>query len=439
MMNDLAQKLLKAENDLNKWNSDLFPLGAINSDYFRLIYMNSHILKSSCLKNITDLVVYITKFLLSGKIKLEISNVEILLGKSGQKKHHNRLMDYLEEDYNSKTHFFDKSYKEVFGYLTLADKISIVLKSLMSQIKFYRVIKETSGKNNLRFYPCLLISSYIIQCIKFRSSRIFLQRIVAPKLLIVDYDRSTFSALVLAANSLSIKTISFQHGAINPPYGYNPLIADEIWVWGETWKKCLVSSMGVDDTKIRIVGSTISDRSFKTHRDNKVKVIGIGPNPIGFEQNFNLWNNLMKRLSPLGYNVIVKLHPSMKLDAQTQEIFGNDSKIFEYNQLSNQEFFDKIDLLIVSNSGLGYEAVLADVPVAVIRQEDSKGNDHIMISAGKFPEIIDNNLFPAKLLDIARDYSSILDIEKKFIEENIYAKVGLEARTETKRLINQYI
>src|SRR5690606_33076225 len=129
---------------------------------------------------------------------------------------------------------------------------------------------------------------YYFICLEFLKKSHF-------KKVIVDFDRNKFVPLVLAAKYLKIQTISLQHGAINPPYGYTPLIADEIWVWGELWKNALIL-MGVKESSIKIVGSSIVDDYQKPKSNRIIKTVGIGPNPIGVLRNKKLWKEFTSNL-----------------------------------------------------------------------------------------------------------------------------------------------
>ncbi|GGH14809.1 hypothetical protein [Mucilaginibacter phyllosphaerae] len=437
-MKELAKKLINVEHELNK-EIKVYFLGSLIADHLRYVFLNqAKKNKESISGELLGAIKLLFKFLAKSSKPANINGgIKVIFGRSGQKHHHHRLVDYLEDEYKSESMLFDKGYKNAIALLPLSKRIKIFFNVLKKLPFAYKSAKKKLTNYGLIPYQSKLITNLTGQLIKFEAAMAYLQSIAGLKLVVVDYDRSTFSALVLAANALNIKTVSFQHGAINPPYGYVPLIANEIWVWGNTWKKSLVA-MNVPASNIQIVGSTIAEH-FPNHKSARIKTIGIGPNPIGFYHNFALWSQLTVELTDLGYEVIVKLHPSMKVNDEVLKIFGSKAKIVNAAEMSNPDFLSRIDLLVISNSGLGYEAVLANVPVAVKRQAGSIGNDDMMITEGSFPELISGSKLKQQILSIQENYQEVLASETDYVSKNIYQQTGNEARLATIKLINNYI
>ena len=431
-MNDLAERLIRLEDDLNR-DGDFFHLGSLNVEYFRFLFKHGNTKVSFVVEAIRT-IKFVLKFFCSSKKASSFPlNLTIVFCKSGERPHHNKLIDYLDEEYLNSSKF-DKNYNDAFRSLSISEKIIVFGESMRTFVKSYRKIRKTSFQYGLSFHSGKLIYQLVVQYIRFNASKFFFKK-KQVKLVLADYDRGVFSALILAANALNIKTVSLQHGVVNPPYGYNPIIADEIWVWGKIWKDILIN-LKVDESRIKIVGSSIIEDSSGGSFSGEVRVIGIGPNPVGNDVNFMLWNTLISKFLEMNFEVIVKLHPSMKVDADIKKIFGNSVQIFEATQLSNDEFFQMIDLLVVSNSGLGYEAIVNNTLVAVNRQVGSDGNDYIMLEAGKFPELTESVL-KKTLEDIQSNFIDYLLLEKRFVADNIFYKTGDHARETTKELINR--
>lgn len=414
-MTELASRLIKLEDDLN--NSNIIPIGSLLTNYYIQIYKGKKLPSAfSILKVAYQILKYcitVFNFRNSGKLS------KLWVGKSGNKFHHNKLTDFIldTDDASCKV---SPNYSEIFSALSFFNRLEVILQAINVFIKTIGTIKNIFYKNEVTISN-LLFTTYFYSLVRYLACIKLFKSKKLPQLILVDYDRAHFSAIVCAGNTLGIQTVSLQHGVINPPYGFFPLIANKIWVWGDLWKNILVEN-GVNESSIDIVGSSIVDDEFRPFYKKKSIIVGIGPNPIGDENNRNVWLPVIEKLINMNIEVVIKLHPSMNKD-NSLKIFGNRCLILNADEISNAEYFKSITILFVSNSGFGYEAVLNGVPVFVKMESlFSKANDYIMIKRGDFPDIdfvFNNNINFSSL-----NLEEIWKKEFEFVTNHVYRDRG---------------
>jgi hypothetical protein len=437
----LAEKLLKLEKQLNVISEkSMVPIGSLLVDFWRSIYIEhngDNVKRRFWFLDLLSLIKYIGYFLFSPTSKTKtIKDLKILLCKSYDKPHYNRLIDFIPPIIRQ-SEVVKSDYKTIYNNLTIIEKILVVKSFLSTYIHNIARLKKVISENKISSQSLSYLGAFSI--IKFYSAVEYLKR-NKVQLIIVDYDRNIFAPIVLAANYRGIKTVSLQHGVINPPYGYFPILASEVWVWGKLWKDLLVE-MGESPIKIKIVGSTIAGSMNKAQKSEKIKHIGIGPNnPAGDKKNQKLWNQIIIELVRSGYQVSVKLHPSMDKKRHGEDIFGSGCRIIDASEMENQKFFITIDLLIVSDSGLGYEAVVEGTPVAVVREsEQSQANDFIMIEKGRFPEIKLGPDIKETIRKISETQNDLLKKEQRFVSKYIYEYTCKEAENRILERIQELI
>lgn len=437
-MDELAKKLIKIELKLNGDNN--LPLGSLLADYWRQIYEKANgkeYVKSLPIKSSLVIIKINLDIIIGSLFKRFRRNLllnKIIISKSSEKLHLNKLIDFISQNIDD-SYVFDGNYKKFCANLGFYNTIEVLLRTLYLYVKNYKTISNVI-KLNFKEYDKSWSIIFYRRLVCFLISLKFLE-ISHSKVVLADFDRGKFSPILLAANYLKIKTITLQHGAINPPYGYVPLIADEIWVWGQIWKNTLIT-MGVEESSIKIVGSSIVDDYQEPKSNMTAKIVGIGPNPIGVRRNAELWNSITSFLCDEGFKVVVKFHPSMNKEMYAS-CFHEACQIYEAEELENNFFFELVDLLIVSNSGLGYECVIRGTPVAVVRESaKSAGNDSLMIDKGNFIELNGSDrLLSDEIRDIENKYSSYIMEQQQFLKNSVFAFTGKDAQLEVlKRLKN---
>ena len=248
----------------------------------------------------------------------------------------------------------------------------------------------------------------------------------------VDFDRDNKNAALIAvAKVQKIPSFTLVHGVINPPFGFYPVITDEIWVWGN-YQKELLQSFGLEEKRIKVVGNPIAKKQILKQRSKNKTTFGIALNPMGMSINKSFLDAIFthNELTPQ-FQWIIKLHPSMKKEVYLQDYENENVSLKAFDEIDNLTFFESIDALFLGNSGIGYEALINDIPLLIGRTSiDSRGHDYIMIEKGKCPDIYDGAEYKKLLEEILTDstiLNKLLKQERQFLDQEYYHTIGQEA------------
>ena len=168
----------------------------------------------------------------------------IFISKVANREHLNKLIDPIA-DYFHKTSVLVSGEKEYqFNNISYKNISALNLKNTL-YVFLYCIKNIFNVKKKFREYHVSinLLSLFLIffsQVLKLQTwLNIFDE--TKPKLVLLDCDRYQYSCpMVLAANIMGVNSITLVHGVISSPYGYNPVLADEIWCWGDFQKKILI-------------------------------------------------------------------------------------------------------------------------------------------------------------------------------------------------------
>lgn len=250
-----------------------------------------------------------------------------------------------------------------------------------------------------------------------------------PKCIVTEFDRnSVSSALILSAKKYNIISITLTHGVICD-YGFTPLLADYIFCWGELQQNQL-KEQGVPPQKIIVTGNPMV-KTFdqkEVSQSEKVVCFAISPEILN-RLMIELFISAVERIGAI--KGMIKLHPSLQ---KKNYLWINNlsSKIIvkDYTEITNKELFEKIDLLIVHQSGIANEALASGIPVVVL-EPDGEGNfselqKELINSAGCRAAVNQNQLI-AILNDFISDPKSFgewsKERSKKYLEY-LFEKTG---------------
>jgi len=442
----LAKDLVEIEEALNFIEYEHIPTGGLAAKFNENIYRGIF-RRRSLFYNLASLMNYIFIGLFQKKMSLSTSKSasNLMFSKLADKAQCNKLIDPLTRHYKDSISwkFYEKG--DVNNY-----KGIISLKLLELPFLFHRTyqLSKEAKQHYVNFPEIKLLDIFLVYLFGiiqlqnwihfFRNSEI--------NLLVVDYDRDNrSSAMVLAAKSQGIKTITLVHGAMNPPYGFYPIIADRIFVWGNFQSEYL-NSKGVAPEKVLIVGNSIVDKIERRVnppvKDHRIPV-GIALNPMGDGYNKQFLKHIIDySINNNEVKFIVKLHASMTISDWMIEVQNENLFFYSFHDLTTPNFFSQIDTLIVGNSAIGYESVLNDIPVGVICiGENDQGNDFVMISNGGFLDITEKNAFNQFLTDIKNKETldMLLEKEKVFVLEKYYYATGNVAVNNVITLLDETI
>lgn len=194
-----------------------------------------------------------------------------------------------------------------------------------------------------------------------------------PSFILTEYDRfNEITALISAAKSVGIPTITQVHGLLNVRYAYAPLVADHVFCWGEGQRETF-RSWGVHPDQITVTGAVqlSNKRSSKIHldfvpafheRNTKVLVLATNPTEQIRENLISFFCDVL-RLLPENWVGLVRLHPS-ESPKDYQPYVSLPERVFILNpdKVSYEESLASADAVAVFNSAFAIDALLVGIP-----------------------------------------------------------------------------
>ena len=210
-------------------------------------------------------------------------------------------------------------------------------------------------------------------------------RELKPRAVLAEYDRNfRSSCLVLAANRLGIPTATQVHGAVNPPYGYTPVLADVVYCWGDKQRESL-TRMGAPPEKLMITGCPRLSRVIEAARTDARRKVGIGEqslvallatNPIGRDDKLRLAEEFCRGVgADARFTPVLRLHPSETVDEYAPSLRAKYPGVIitASRQWSLDESLAASDVVVVRDSGFGNDALIKGKPVVVFNPPGSGG------------------------------------------------------------------
>jgi hypothetical protein len=211
-------------------------------------------------------------------------------------------------------------------------------------------------------------------------------RAIRPTHLVLDEDATPLKrAVVMIARHWGTRSTVVQHGAPCGPFGFAPLTADEICVWGETTRRALVD-WGVPRRHIRVTGWPDVERRWprwarqaKRGRTRKTPTILLlatvpprdsRPDTVEFHLTRETHEALLDMACAAvakiaGARIIVKLHPRTRDARALVEVLNKHLNL--RHRLVRSTDLDSIiarcDCVLSCASTAGIEAALAGAPV----------------------------------------------------------------------------
>jgi hypothetical protein len=404
--------LEKLEYEINKVPYDGMPLGHSLSYYLYVeLYLGiaDYSYKSLLKDKLTYFYYYFItpKWARSSKKNVKMSNNTFLFTICGNR---NNLLGLVKPVVDS----FDYKMTTILGYdicienqfdsqfIPWTDIPSINISAWRKKIKlvlphWLDIVDKWIKKYKIRSaVSTRIINTLILQSLYAESFRLLLKE-NTPKKIITEADRFWFTApLIIAANYLQIPTISLLHGVVNNSYGYMPLIANKLIVWGNRQKAQLVE-YGLDPEKIYIGGAPHLQRERKFNNIDVKKKLHLSDNPIVIFGSAFIDENEAKKLmrifceafnNELSIHAIVKIHHSESKEFYKEEIREFPNIIFYDNkELTFDESMALADMICVYNSAYGTDALIHGHAVAVMNINSTMpGNSKELIEVAQCPE-----------------------------------------------------
>ncbi|CAN7182154.1 UDP-N-acetylglucosamine 2-epimerase [Rossellomorea sp. LjRoot5] len=257
--------------------------------------------------------------------------------------------------------------------------------------KINKLFEKIMVNENLNFFEMenaiILDKSFInfFKKISFSSllDHIVLNRllnIVSPKLIVLGTDCHKLSRHIsMISNQNNISTLVVQHGATNGKFGFSPLIADNIAVWGNISKKTLIE-WGVAAESIHITGNPRyeeykkfnNDISInKIHNDNKQLVFLLALSPYETDTMNEILELVLKYFTKTNNKVILKPHPSdknLQIYRDNVNKFSNGNFILDTTS-STETLLARSDGVITAQSTIGIEALILGKPLIEVNSK----------------------------------------------------------------------
>lgn len=425
------KKLVQIERELNKISFKGICTGSLLSNTWIFFFNEKY--NSSLGPRIKLLMRIFLLSFIKRKKKIDKS-ISILYFNSGTHRHHQALKETLnfDNDLKKQTYFIGRQYDDLNVLHTIRcntrEYISVLLFALKNRKKISKYSSEICSSRKSK---TAIILDLAIQLVQVNYWHSFLKINPQIKLVLGDFDRGgNSSTLYSTAKNKKIKTIVIQHGTIGQ-YGYVPIIADKIFVWGDFYKKLLVAQ-GETHEKIMITGTPILNQIVKSEEkrkkvinqygfDNKINIV-LALNPIKEEYNKKqvaFFAKIQTLIKDDIYCFYIKLHPSQSLNQNMWILDDYDLKILPQKILF-EDFINFTDFLLVHNSGIANEAIYYGIKTGII--------DVIPISPDNGTNL--NNYFDVPLIKEPSDFLSFIYSSNQIKADKMFYRVDIEATKE---------
>lgn len=443
-INITAKKLNEIEIELNQIRFKDFELGSLLSFYLDCLYRGDF--DNRVFKNFLILSNFVLKSILINNSKVDYKR-KIFYYRTGSKRHLNEMEKAVLYDDNLREKTFvisskkdaDLYKKNLFYNTNLIDLFKIVFFLISKRSKIGSCIKplklDLKTRSTLKMY-------LLMQLLKAESLKLFLSKQHSLKLIGADHDRGNDSSIFFTvAKALKIKNFTLQHGVINPPIGYTPLNANEIWVWGEMARLQLIE-LGVNESQIRKTGTPIIKKHKTSNKirkryleDYKLKsgtniVLALSsPDRTNDEKLVQFFSKVKNIYGTSNFNFYVKIHPARDFSLYSWIKDDYNIQILPQN-IPFEPFVNIVDILFSHTSGLAAEALFYEKKVGIL--------DILDTSAGNGIEL--NKYFKVPLIKSINDLKYFFE-NKEFIVDTdmIYYKSGELAIEEISNNIKRYL
>lgn len=315
-------------------------------------------------------------------------------------------------------------------------------RSALKTSRFARAMSKTDKSITL----CKLA----IGLLRFHSATQWLNK-TQPLAIVVEFDRNeTTVPLVLAAKNCGIQVITFQHGLMNFSYGFLPLLADNILVWGERSREFLLERQ-VPPRKIRVAGcpavrslsSEACDPQPEERRADRGRgvLLATGPWPLAQKiETLDAFLTLARLEQDL--TLTIRTHPAEDSDFYRSQVERGLVEVVSGAEISAHESLLCADIVICANSGFGLEAMRYGKPVIIL----TLGRDTLKGSS----DWLDNGaaVCATSKTELGEEIQALIGNQQYFMQrrtaglsyiEKVYQSVGDVAATQSAKLIESIL
>ena len=259
-----------------------------------------------------------------------------------------------------------------------------------------------------------------------------------PKCVVVDYEHFyVWSSLIQLAQGMSIPTMTLMHGEIYSAYGYTPVIADKVAVWGESQKRQLVG-YGVDARRIVVCGCPRIEPNVccAINREAVIARLGLPPtkpiallatNPVLPEYRIRQVKDFCEALKGVEeIQGVVRLHPS-----ESRSVYEGCIeqcpwvRFYEAKEWTVEESLGIARVVVNHDSGFGADALVYGCPV--IELDDLPGgltNGKKFVDGAGCPCVRGIEGLRNELVQAVEDdayYNHLLRISRPFVKDIFFS------------------
>lgn len=238
--------------------------------------------------------------------------------------------------------------------------------------KYFKELSEEFNTKKRLYFMSFIETFFLLNCVEG-----LIKKYNNLDAIVLNTDIHKVSRLfVLAGKKQKIKTIVLQHGATVLEFGYLPVYADHMCVWGELSKKWFVER-GVPESKLLVTGTPKMDfvqkYDISKSRISDIKKILVIMNPIGKKNMMFFLETISNAISELGdVEITIKLHPSADDYSDLPEkFFMRKVNICKFENI--HELLYQTDVVITTTSTVGSESIAFYKPLIQIRLENYEG------------------------------------------------------------------
>ena len=405
-----SSQLLELESMINETNVYDLPIGAMLND----VFMNEFFLKNEMSAFITyskqGLKKYVYPFwhYIKNHRKCSLHNTREkgLITWMGSSSRVRSLVlpiiGQLEPDFFlvvTHSHFYGSLLPEFVDWLSVQKETPESMSKCVRNFLLSRKMIKTKLHDQLHLWGRqklyhVILSHLFIQIYALERAFSLVHK-VNPTFCLTEYDRNGFtSPLILACKKFGIPTYTLQHGVIETDYGYTPLLADTIFVWGVRSQKKL-ERLGVEPHRIVVAGHPGLSFQFNISRDDVCQKIGLSPerkvvmlatDPFDQKSRLQFARSFCEAFPPFEeFQPIIRLHPSEDLSGYRSLQKKYEHVLFQENhELSLEESLSLADVVVTHHSGYGLDALVYGKPVVVfdVLQEPLMYGEDLVQDAG---------------------------------------------------------
>ena len=327
-----------------------------------------------------------------------------------------------------------------------------LLKKYNQQIKLAENIFVKRLKNQ-DFYSDFLLDSLRLDLrtqIFHYCSWIKFLKIINPPFTMVESDRNNLSSpVVMASKKLNIPSFSLMHGNVYNDFGYVPILADQLLVWGRFQKDLLIKA-GANKDQIKVVGAPQFSDDILINKEDVLKKLCIGKHKkiiVLITSNYSeistriklveIFSRALKVLSKDNWYGIIKMHPRDELEIYRTYSNTKYLSFFSSDQLSKEAIFAIADYFCFFSSAMAFETLLKKKKLILIKVDDKNiGECELFIQKEAIPVVLNAK----QLIKIINDgYSNKMKKKLETFSKNYFFASGKNSLDNVYSHVNNYI